>query len=78
MKKLYKNHLAVEILGAKTAMPIHWGAFSLAYHAWDDPAQRFTAAAENQGLTVVTPKIGKTMRLENAKDFQIRWWENVE
>jgi hypothetical protein len=35
-------------------------------------------AAENQGLTAVTPKIGKTMRLENAKDFQIRWWENVE
>ena len=27
---------AVQILGAKAAMPIHWGAFALAKHPWDD------------------------------------------
>ena len=28
---------AVQILGAKAAMPIHWGAFALAKHPWDAP-----------------------------------------
>lgn len=31
---------------SKLAMPIHWGAFDLAPHVWQDPIVRFTAKAD--------------------------------
>lgn len=68
---------ACEILGAKVVMPIHWGAFVLSSHAWDDPPERFTAAAEEKDIEVVTPKQGETMRLDSYEDYQERWWKNL-
>ena len=68
---------AVDILGADIAMPIHWGAFSLAYHAWDDSVERFVAAGEETGLQIVTPKIGETVKLNELEDFMERWWRDI-
>lgn len=68
---------AVEILGADVAMPIHWGAFSLAHHAWDDSAERFVTAGEEAGLKVLTPKIGETVSLETPENYQERWWKEI-
>ncbi len=68
---------AVGILGADTAMPVHWGAFSLAYHAWDDSVERFVAAGEETGLQIVTPKIGETLKLNEPGDYQERWWRDI-
>ncbi len=73
-----ESALAAEALGAQTAMPIHWGAYVLSSHPWDDPAERFTAAAEKLGITVITPKIGETMTPENAEEYQDRWWRTIE
>ena len=70
--------MAAEALGAEIAMPVHWGAYVLSSHPWDDPAERFTNAAEKLGITVVTPKIGQTMTLENAEEYQERWWRTIE
>ena len=64
-------------LGAKAAMPIHWGAFTLAEHPWDDPAERFVNAGEERGLPVVTPMIGETVKLDNAENYDKRWWREV-
>ena len=69
---------ACGMLGAKIAMPIHWGAFSLAPHAWDDPVTRFTAAAEKAGLTTVTPMIGATVDTDDISAHQIHWWEDIK
>ncbi len=68
---------AVQILGAKTAMPIHWGAFALANHAWDDSVERFVAAGEQSGLQIVTPQIGETMNLNSIENCMQRWWKNI-
>ncbi len=68
---------AVGILGADIAMPIHWGAFSLARHPWDDSVERFVTAGESDGLQVVTPKIGETLHLQNPADYQERWWREI-
>lgn len=65
-------------LGAKKVMPIHWGAFQLAEHPWDDPAERFTKAGEENGMMVVTPLICETMKLENATEYQQRWWKAID
>lgn len=73
-----ESAMAAEALGAKAVMPVHWGAFVLSSHPWDDPPERFTAAAENLGLTVVTPRIGETMSLDKPQEYQQRWWKAVE
>lgn len=65
-------------LGTDTVMPIHWGAYSLSDHAWDDPAQRFTLAAEENGLEVITPMLGQTFSWENRGDYQNRWWRELD
>lgn len=68
---------AAEILGSDIAMPIHWGAFALAYHAWDDSVERFVSAGESTGLQVVTPKIGETMKLKEPESSMSRWWKEI-
>lgn len=70
--------MACETLGAKAVMPIHWGAFVLSSHPWDESAERFTAAAEAKGLTVVTPKLGQTFDPDEYQDYQERWWREVQ
>ncbi len=65
-------------LHAKTLMPIHWGAFSLSLHAWDDPAQRFTQRAEEQGFEVITPKLGQTVTWNERDAAKERWWREYK
>lgn len=83
MKKFLRGHkwvrtvvvfLTVLIILLLAAMPIHWGAFALANHPWDDSAERFVAAGEQAGLQVVTPRIGETMSLGSMEDCMERWW----
>lgn len=69
---------AIELLGAKYAMPIHWAAFRLASHPWDDSAVRLVNAAENSDITIATPRVGETMNLEEISDYQIRWYEDIK
>lgn len=38
------------ILGAKLSIPVHWGAYVLSDHAWDDPPRRFRLRAEELGI----------------------------
>ena len=63
-----------KILGARLVQPIHWGAIILSRHGWDDPIERFLNAAEKENLTVLTPYIGQTVRIETPVLFQERWW----
>ncbi len=73
-----ESAMAAQTLGAEAVMPIHWGAFVLSSHPWDDPAERFTYSAENLGLSVVTPQIGEIMRLDNLEDYKYRWWKDLK
>lgn len=65
---------AAQDIGAKAMMPIHWGAFTLALHQWDDPIKRVVPAAEKPGIPVVIPQIGEFVSvLQPATDFE-GWW----
>lgn len=68
---------ACEILGADLAMPIHWGAYVLSTHGWDDPPERFVKAAAELDIPTVTPKLGETMDIDNYENYQNHWWENI-
>ena len=65
---------ATKILGAKLALPIHWGAIILSRHGWDDSVERFLLAAEKEEITVITPYIGQTAHLSTPNLYLSRWW----
>ncbi len=48
-------------LGGKIMLPIHWGAFALAPHAWTNPAERVVIAATKAKCTAILPRIGENV-----------------
>lgn len=40
-------------------LPIHWGTFNLAFHAWNEPPDRLLAAAEGSGVRIAIPRPGQ-------------------
>lgn len=63
---------------AKWLIPVHWGAFSLSNHAWDEPPRLVVNAAEEQGVNLATPRIGVTVDYEKIESFQEHWWEDYK
>ncbi|MEQ8909512.1 MAG: MBL fold metallo-hydrolase [Vicingaceae bacterium] len=61
-------------LRAKLAMPIHWGAFTLAFHSWTDPVVRVKAKAKELGVNLITPQIGEAIELGALDLPQKEWW----
>lgn len=64
-------------LKAKVMMPIHWGAFSLSLHSWDDPIIRVTKEARELNLPITVPMIGEIIDL-NKIHLSVREWWNKE
>lgn len=63
-------------LKTKVIMPIHWGAFALSLHTWDDPVIRVTKEAKALNLPITVPIIGEIIDL-NKIDLSLReWWKN--
>lgn len=61
-------------LKAKSLLAVHWGKFSLAMHAWDEPIKRVIEKAYSLNMKVHTPKIGQPLSLDDS--FQSEsWWE---
>lgn len=73
-----ESYGASQTLGARWLIPIHWGAFRLAAHPWDDPAERMLAASGKNADHLVTPKIGETVDIQNLTEWTKRWWQDVK
>jgi L-ascorbate metabolism protein UlaG (beta-lactamase superfamily) len=52
-------------LNGKLLMPIHWGAFKLALHDWEEPVERLLKKADALHVKVTTPRIGEQVILNN-------------
>jgi L-ascorbate metabolism protein UlaG (beta-lactamase superfamily) len=63
-------------LRGKALLPIHWGTFNLAYHAWDEPAERVVAAAVIAGTRVFVPRPGESIEPSVARAVD-PWWKTV-
>ena len=59
---------------ADAALPIHWGAFALAAHAWDEPVEWFCLAAAEANLRTLTPQIGQAVEFGSST---YPWWRGV-
>jgi L-ascorbate metabolism protein UlaG (beta-lactamase superfamily) len=62
---------------AKTAIPIHWGAFTLALHDWKNPVQRFAGEAQSRNQNIYMPKLGVPVAFADEQG-ETYWWENYE
>ena len=62
-------------IGARRLMPIHWGMFSLARHAWDEPVRRSSAFARQRGLPLLTPMLGELFDSRSSSSGD--WWQNA-
>lgn len=67
---------AHRLVRGKTMMPVHWGTFDLAFHRWDEPAERIRALAAEQGVHLVQPRPGETVRPDTT--LQSPWWRAFE
>jgi L-ascorbate metabolism protein UlaG (beta-lactamase superfamily) len=64
---------ALALLGGGAFLPVHWGTFSLALHAWDEPAETLLARAPAQGVQLVMPRLGEAVEPAQAEAVS-PWW----
>ncbi|WP_224749824.1 MBL fold metallo-hydrolase [Polycladospora coralii] len=64
-------HLDVK---GKAMMPIHWGAFTLAFHDWTDPVERELKLAEQREVTLALPQVGEKMMIKDGRYPSEPWW----
>ncbi len=55
-------------------MPIHWGLFDLALHAWREPIQTMEELATQHGLALFQPAPGKPTDLTRGVAHRSGWW----
>ena len=67
---------AHELVRGDAFLPLHWGTFDLALHGWTEPMERVLAAADREGVRVLTPRPGQMIESEHAGVVE-RWWPDV-
>ena len=61
--------------GGGLLMPIHWGLFDLALHAWRQPIERLVEVAD--GLKLWTPEPGRPTEVVRGAEVRSGWWGTV-
>ncbi len=64
---------AFRLLGGGTLLPVHWGTFSLAMHAWDQPAETLLELAPKAGARLMMPRLGEAVEPAHAEAVE-PWW----
>jgi L-ascorbate metabolism protein UlaG (beta-lactamase superfamily) len=64
---------AHQLLGGGLLLPLHWGTFNLAFHAWRQPVQRLIEAAAPD-VKLLLPAPGQRVDVA-AGPLNSQWWE---
>ena len=68
--------LAFEALGGVgLMMPIHWGLFDLALHAWRQPMERMMEVAAERGIRLWAPEPGRPTEVVRGVEVRSDWWK---
>jgi L-ascorbate metabolism protein UlaG (beta-lactamase superfamily) len=68
---------ALALLGGGAFLPVHWGTFSLAMHAWDQPAEVLYEAGPKTGAQLLMPRLGEP--IEPAHGQRLKpWWRGID
>jgi len=55
-------------------MPIHWGLFNLALHAWRQPIERLTEIASERGWKLWVPRPGEPTEVVRGQEWLSNWY----
>lgn len=72
---------AFEDLKGKFYIPIHWGVFALAYHAWYEPVERTYRLFDLKGWKdhfYLCPELGQVVAMDKKNQEIKPWWINAE
>jgi L-ascorbate metabolism protein UlaG (beta-lactamase superfamily) len=72
-------HHALEahaMLKGRRMLPVHWGTFMLAMHAWDEPAETLEREARARQVELVTPILGQPVEPTRSAAAE-SWWREV-
>ena len=67
---------ALALLGGGSLLPVHWGTFNLAIHAWDEPVETLLQLAPGRGAHLVMPLLGEPVEPSRAERVR-PWWRGV-
>jgi L-ascorbate metabolism protein UlaG (beta-lactamase superfamily) len=71
------NALQAHAMLGGVFMPVHWGTFSLAMHAWDQPAERLLELAPETDAQLLMPILGQPVEPAHAEMVK-PWWREVD
>jgi L-ascorbate metabolism protein UlaG (beta-lactamase superfamily) len=66
---------ALSLLGGGAFLPVHWGTFNLALHAWDDPAETLVRLAPAD-VQLVMPRLGAAVEPSHVERVE-PWWRSL-
>jgi len=75
--RAFEAMAAVDTTGGRGGllMPIHWGLFNLALHAWNQPIERMLELAAERGLPLWLPEPGAPTEVRPGVELISRWWQ---
>jgi L-ascorbate metabolism protein UlaG (beta-lactamase superfamily) len=68
---------ALALLGGGVFLPVHWGTFSLAMHAWDEPAETLLDLAPKAMVQLLMPRLGEPVEPAHQRKVE-PWWRAVD
>ena len=68
--------MAHQDVRGRVLLPIHWGTFNLALHAWTEPAERLMAASQSAGIGCFIPRPGEAL-VGGTIPRTARWWPDL-
>jgi L-ascorbate metabolism protein UlaG (beta-lactamase superfamily) len=71
------NALKAHAMLGGLLMPVHWGTFSLAMHAWDEPVERLLELAPQAAAQLLMPLLGQPVEPAHTESVK-PWWRQVE
>ena len=61
------------LLGGGAFLPVHWGTFSLAMHAWDEPVETLLRLSQSEDSPLLLPRLGEAVEPAHRAPAQ-PWW----
>ncbi|HTY48798.1 MAG TPA: MBL fold metallo-hydrolase [Steroidobacteraceae bacterium] len=68
---------ALALLGGGAFLPVHWGTFALAMHAWDQPAEALLQMSTKMNVQLLMPRLGEPVEPVRAPGVE-PWWRGVD
>ena len=65
------------LLGGGAFLPVHWGTFSLAMHAWDEPVETLLKLAPKYDAQLMLPRLGQSVEPSQV-EVVTPWWRGVD